>query len=148
MYNVGSTSSTLVQHCTNVIQMFRVYWDPCTRWPSNRWDLITQSTDRHIVYVTGSKHSTRTQSLTAHLHCGSPRKLCRKSRQKLFDREKRRPSAAFRSVCQIDSVNTGGTRGFLMKRRKWLRSASPALANHSIPDPVFSISLISILGFW
>ena len=26
LYNVGPTSSTLVQHCTNVIQMFRVCW--------------------------------------------------------------------------------------------------------------------------
>ena len=26
MYNDGPTSSTLVQHCTNVIQMFCVYW--------------------------------------------------------------------------------------------------------------------------
>ena len=26
LYNVGPTSSTLVQHCTNVIQMFCVYW--------------------------------------------------------------------------------------------------------------------------
>ena len=27
MYNVGPTSSTLVQHCTNVMQMFCVYWE-------------------------------------------------------------------------------------------------------------------------
>ena len=26
LYNVGPTSSTLAQHCTNVIQMFRVRW--------------------------------------------------------------------------------------------------------------------------
>ena len=26
LYNVGTTSSTLVQHCTNVIQIFCVYW--------------------------------------------------------------------------------------------------------------------------
>ena len=26
-YNVGPTSSTLVQHCTNVIQIFSVYWE-------------------------------------------------------------------------------------------------------------------------
>ena len=33
MYNVGPTSSTLVQHCTNVIQMFCVYWVICvTSW--------------------------------------------------------------------------------------------------------------------
>ena len=29
MYNVGSTSSTLVQHCTHFIQMFYAYWE-CT----------------------------------------------------------------------------------------------------------------------
>ena len=27
LYNVGPTSLTLVQHCTNVIQMFCVYWE-------------------------------------------------------------------------------------------------------------------------
>ena len=27
LYNVGSTSSTLDQHCTNVIQILCVYWD-------------------------------------------------------------------------------------------------------------------------
>ena len=27
LYNVGPASSTLVLHCTNVIQMFCVYWD-------------------------------------------------------------------------------------------------------------------------
>ena len=26
LYNVGPTSSTLAQHCINVIQMFCVYW--------------------------------------------------------------------------------------------------------------------------
>ena len=26
LYNVGPTSSTLVQHCTNVIQMICLYW--------------------------------------------------------------------------------------------------------------------------
>ena len=26
LYNVGPTSSTSVQHCTNVIQMFCIYW--------------------------------------------------------------------------------------------------------------------------
>ena len=30
LYNVCPTSSTLVQHCTNVIQMFCVYWDGLT----------------------------------------------------------------------------------------------------------------------
>ena len=27
LYKVGPTSSTLVQHCINVIEMFCVYWD-------------------------------------------------------------------------------------------------------------------------
>ena len=33
LYNVGPTSSTLVQHCTNVIQKFCVYWELfCVTW--------------------------------------------------------------------------------------------------------------------
>ena len=34
LYNVAPTSSTLVQHCTNVILMFCVYWD--VMW--SEWD--------------------------------------------------------------------------------------------------------------
>ena len=39
MYNVGATSSTLVQHCTNVIQMFYVYCVTFTRHRSNVFDV-------------------------------------------------------------------------------------------------------------
>ena len=34
LYNVGPTSSTLVQHCAIVIQMFCVYWDR-SDYPAN-----------------------------------------------------------------------------------------------------------------
>ena len=38
LYKVGPTSSTLVQHCTNVIQMFRVCWDQTRRASyTSRW---------------------------------------------------------------------------------------------------------------
>ena len=41
LYNVGPTSSTFVQHRTNVIQMFCVYWvSPCRL--AGRWLYTSQ----------------------------------------------------------------------------------------------------------
>ena len=38
LYNVGPTSSTLNQHCINVIQMFCAYWVFCkTQWRKPFW---------------------------------------------------------------------------------------------------------------
>ena len=49
LYNICTTSSTLVQHCTNVIQMFPVYWvhleKMCAFWIYRPWWVWTCGRD-------------------------------------------------------------------------------------------------------
>ena len=48
LYNVGSTSTTSVRHCTNVMQIFSVYWevnDPLETARAQRWAHLWPATD-------------------------------------------------------------------------------------------------------
>ena len=63
--NVGPTSSTLVQHCTNVLQLFCVYWVYCCSILHRRfciWESSTVFRDAPHQGVHVAKHSVCVQT--------------------------------------------------------------------------------------
>ena len=51
LHSICTTSSTLVQHCTNMIQMFCVHWDATTTHSSNAGTMLLQRRKGKYVFA-------------------------------------------------------------------------------------------------